>query len=639
MSGSHLTSDQLRDWLNFSSPPESRLGIESHLEQCQQCASLLESLGPDDLPCMKRLQNLATFRSATQTLVDERVVVPKREERVLPGSTGTDRWRLKSLLRLGGIGEIWLARDQLLGRDVAVKRLRPKTCHLDMVQQRFIYEARVTAQLNHPSIVHILDLVEDGPRSYYAMSLVLGKTLTELIHELHYSIHAGHDRGDRFELVRVWVSVAQAIAFAHSQHVLHRDIKSDNVIVGIYGQVTVVDWGLAKRYGEPNLASLRGESVFGQAEQETGVDVTRRTRDGVRLGTPAFMAPEQARGDVDAIDQRTDTYALAAMLFEILTCRTPYVAEDAESMMESVRSGKLIGPKELNPAVPDELNRICLKGLSKDKRRRFQSAREFASAVENWLNETTAQRQIDLARQKLFELSSDLMVVFNRTPAIEWANSTWSKLLGWAADELVGTNPGHLVHPDDKGDNQSVLDLLKRGQSVNGKELRVRAQDGSYRWFSWSATPLLDEGTMVAIGRDIDVLVRRRNEFQNLLEATPEAIVVVNLDRTIHRVNQKACQLFGWAESDLIGQLIDVLIPKRYHRPLAHFFATFRQNPLAKPLLIRDKLMGRRQDGTQFKLGIRLSPVATDNSIRIVSTIRASEVTDVEARAPESDPE
>lgn len=630
--GTHLTLLQLHRWMDLDRDSVDSNGedesdfIEAHLETCQQCAELLESLAPDNHSLVRHLREIDFKASLMETIAEEyQQTVGDGQERRKRPQPATCRWTPIRLLAVGGIGEIWIAQDELLGRQVAVKRLRAKTASVKASQQRFLYEARVTAQLNHPGIVHIFDLIDDGPRSYYAMSLIKGQTLQEMLAEFHQrkSLNRVNHFSELFDLLRVWASVARTIAFAHSQNVLHRDIKSENIIVGEFGEVTVIDWGIAKRLDDestPHESNVDGEEGM-PLNQSNGV---RQTRMGARLGTPAFMSPEQARGDVRALDERTDVYSLAAMLYEILTGVTPFEANSAEAMLEQVLTGTLVPPRQRSSLVSERLNEICLKGLARDPDERYQMASDFAAAVEDWMNSETLKQQTDLARQKLFDLSTDLMVIFDQVPKILWVNAAWERSLGWGLDDLVGLKPNVLVHREDLDADDVVFEELNEGVTATGLERRVQASDGSYHWFSFTATPLIDEEITVAIGRSIDELVRRRDEFANLLEAAPEAIVVVNLDHTIHRVNKSVITMFGYTEAELIGQRIDVLVPARYHQVLGGFFDSYLAKIETTPNMHRDKLQGRHKDGNEFELGLRLSPVETEGGVRIVTSIRRS---------------
>ena len=607
--------------------------VESHLEQCEPCAQLLESLEPDSSAFVQSFKRLALNASRVDTVYDSSCTVVDRLGRSVPSPgmklTGDSkqRWKLVRKLATGGIGEIWIAEDLLFGREVAVKRLRKETAALESVQRRFINEAKITAQLSHPGIVYVLDLVDDGPRSFYVMSLVKGKTLWHRVMKFHQALQNAESSYYEalVELLRIWTVVANTIAFAHDHGVLHRDLKSDNIVVGDYGQVTVIDWGLAK-----SMASSRSNGgglgrTASVDDSLLALDARRGTVSGSRLGTPAFMAPEQARGDVAAIDRRTDTYALSAMLYEILTGQTPHSAEDPEEMMRAVQFDSLVPPAELVADVPCQLDEICCKGLAKNPDDRFQSAGELSSAVEQWMAKEAIRRQSDQARQQLFEMSDDLMLIFDQQHRVTWTNAAWKRVLGrdlGAMVDGVGRGRAHEASGTEVENDIEFFEQIAIGKAVKGIRRRVLAADGKPRWYSWTATLVADEGITVAIGRDIDDLVNKSEELDAMLDVAPEAIVVINPDRSIHRINSQVAEMFGYEADELIALPIETLIPSRFHVVFDRFFKRYIKKPSARPFLKRAGLQGQHKDGSLFKLGVRFSPVFLDRGFRIVCSIR-----------------
>lgn len=289
----------------------------------------------------------------------------------------------------GGMGRILLVHDQHLGRDVAFKELLPgavppsgegeeSPVRLSVpFVARFLQEARITGQLEHPSIVPVYELGhrKDGTL-YYTMKLVRGKTLRE-------AIRSADSFEERLGLLSHFVDLCQAIAYAHSRGVLHRDIKPDNVMVGEFGETVVLDWGLAK------VKDRRDVHADGFAEtlrmmdlgEEAGVE---RTVHGQAIGTPVYMPPEQAKGQLEEVDERSDVYSLGAVLYELLTGKTPF---DGESLDEILRQAVKDEPKpirEIASRAPPELMSICDRAMRKEPTQRYQSAREFAEDIERF---------------------------------------------------------------------------------------------------------------------------------------------------------------------------------------------------------------------------------------------------------------
>jgi eukaryotic-like serine/threonine-protein kinase len=223
-----------------------------------------------------------------------------------PEAGTASRYGFSSIHAAGGIGRIWLARDHQLNRDVAIKELLPENSGHAKAVARFLREARLTGQLEHPGIVPVYELALQGDRPFYAMRFVRGRTLSAAIESYHAKRRKGRDDPLEFiALLTAFVAVCNAVAYAHSRGVLHRDLKGDNVILGDFGEVIVLDWGLAKLMGQPDdLETDRSQTV-----PESALDAGL-TLQGEVIGTPAYMAPEQAEGRLNDIDPRTDIFGL-----------------------------------------------------------------------------------------------------------------------------------------------------------------------------------------------------------------------------------------------------------------------------------------------------------------------------------------
>jgi tetratricopeptide (TPR) repeat protein/tRNA A-37 threonylcarbamoyl transferase component Bud32 len=294
--------------------------------------------------------------------------------------THRQRYVLTRLHATGGIGQVWVARDPELGREVALKELRPDRAGNQAAAGRFLEEAQITGQLEHPGIVPVYELARrpaEG-RPFYTMRLVKGRTLDEATHDYHRRRAAGRAGPlELRELLGAFVAVCNAVAYAHSRGVLHRDLKPQNVVLGDFGEVVVLDWGLAKLVGArdgdtPPLAvereAARGETVQGQV-----------------LGTPAYMAPEQAQGRLDLVGPATDVYGLGAVLYEVLTGGPPFAGPDAADVLERVVREAPEPPRRRVAQTPRALEAVCLKALAKQPGRRYATAGELAQEVRRWL--------------------------------------------------------------------------------------------------------------------------------------------------------------------------------------------------------------------------------------------------------------
>ena len=272
-------------------------------------------------------------------------------------------------LGVGGMGRVDLVSDSHLHRSIARKALLTRSPQLEA---RFLREARITAQLEHPGIIPIYELGEraDGTL-YYTMKRVRGRTFREALLETE-----GVE--DRLQLLSVFVDLCQAVGYAHSKGVVHRDLKPDNVMVGAFGETLVLDWGLAKVAGEAE-PSLAPETTL--AIQPDDSDLTRA---GTVLGTPRYMSPEQASGEMNTLDARADVWSLGAMLHELLTGKVLFDGASVSDVLDAVRDAEVTPPA--GPGIPPELAAIAMKALQKKRVNRYPDGAALALEVEAWRN-------------------------------------------------------------------------------------------------------------------------------------------------------------------------------------------------------------------------------------------------------------
>jgi tetratricopeptide (TPR) repeat protein/tRNA A-37 threonylcarbamoyl transferase component Bud32 len=312
-------------------------------------------------------------------------LTPPPQGHVLLGTTdyvpeARERYTLSRLHATGGIGRVWLARDNNLGRDVALKELRPERAAQPAVWARFLREARITGQLEHPGVVPIYEVGRrpEDQSPFYTMRFVRGRTLAEAVAGYHQKRGRGEAEPlELRELLTAFVGVCNAVAYAHSRGVLHRDLKPQNVVLGDYGEVIVLDWGLARLVDQPDAdAALPAVAV------EAGGDGTMQ---GQVLGTPAYMAPEQAEGRLDQLGPATDVYGLGAILYEVLTGRPPFAEADLIAILRQVVRDQPAPPRLVAAGTSAALAAVCLKALAKKAAERYGSAKELAGEVQHWL--------------------------------------------------------------------------------------------------------------------------------------------------------------------------------------------------------------------------------------------------------------
>ncbi|TWU06436.1 protein kinase domain-containing protein [Stieleria varia] len=297
----------------------------------------------------------------------------------------------------GGLGEVLIAYDRQLKRDVAIKQIQPRWQNHEEAKQRFIREAEVTGRLEHPGVVPVYAMgTWDDGRHYYAMRFIEGQTLKEAIQRFHQSptkeivtdsnehTPAARDDVDQTlafrQLLRCFIDVCNTISYAHDRRILHRDLKPANIMVGPYGETLVVDWGLAKLLDAGPEDSMTEAFASGRQEDDAASSHIAGT-----VGTPQYMSPEQARGQLDEIGIRTDVYLLGATLYQILTGQPPHPSDSIVRMLKRIAAGEFPHPSSVAADVPPALAAICTKAMATDSINRYRQADALALDVERWL--------------------------------------------------------------------------------------------------------------------------------------------------------------------------------------------------------------------------------------------------------------
>ena len=311
------------------------------------------------------------------------IVRPASDE--VPTGTGpAGRYQLFGELARGGMGAVLKGRDPDLGRELAIKVLLEKHSTDPEMVCRFVEEAQIAGQLQHPGVVPVYELgAFSDRRPFFAMKLVKGQTLASLLAD------RPSPGRDLTRLLTVFEAVAQAVAYAHSRGVIHRDLKPSNIMVGAFGEVQVMDWGLAKvlpQGGAADDASAglpADETIIATARSASDSDLSRA---GSVLGTPSYMAPEQARGETDRLDERSDVFALGSILAEIITGKPAFIGRTGDDIQRQAARGDLAPAFARLDASGADPELIALAGLCLQAERddRPRDAREIARAIASY---------------------------------------------------------------------------------------------------------------------------------------------------------------------------------------------------------------------------------------------------------------
>ncbi|MFK7820002.1 MAG: protein kinase [Planctomycetaceae bacterium] len=438
------------------------------------------------------------LRDATE--FDDRVVQPLSNE--IPIHPSRSRIQLHGEIARGGMGAVLRGRDTDLGRDLAIKVLLNSHKDKPDVVQRFIEEAQIGGQLQHPGIAPVYELGQlADERPFFSMKLVKGDTLSKLLSDRE------EPATDRAKLIGIFEQVCQTMEYANSRGVIHRDLKTANIMVGAFGEVQVMDWGLAKVLSAGGVADERtarkkqnGETLI-QTMRSVGSDVPgtvgsigAEPQMGSVMGTPAFMPPEQALGEIDILDQRTDVFGLGAILAEILTGKPPYVADDGNQIFRMASRGKLGDCfTRLDECGADEelvsLAKQCLElepvDRPKDASALADQVTGYLESVETKLRTAEVERAGEAARvveqRKRFRVTlwlgaAALSILLMGIAGTAWQALEASKqtLVAHAAQKEATTERDHALESEEEA--VKAKETAERAQTV-AEEARLREKE------------------------------------------------------------------------------------------------------------------------------------------------------------------
>ncbi len=337
----------------------------------------------------------------------------------------------------GGMGEVFLAYDTTCGRRLALKKIRPDLLAHKQLHNRFLKEARITSQLTHPAIIPIYAIHSEADLTYYTMPYVEGETLKQILRKARQQEKNGEKIDPLAQsipgLIRIFLSICQAVAYAHSKHVLHRDLKPENIIVGQYGRIVILDWGLAKMLkNSTESPSDIADGFTADEEEEEEHPMHHLTHIGRVVGTVSYMAPERAMGN--PANFQTDIYALGVILYQLLTLKHPFHRPSLKEFRRRMHQEKLIDPIEIAPYrdVPRSLSRVVIKCLSPNPELRYRAVDELIHDLENYIEGRSEWFQIgelDINNKADWEFQENVLIAEHVALARETEVSNWVSLM------------------------------------------------------------------------------------------------------------------------------------------------------------------------------------------------------------------
>ncbi len=388
----------------------------------------------------------------------------------------------------GGMAEILIAKDNELGRTVAYKKIHPHVAKVPNYLERFFKEAQITAQLQHPNIVPVYEMKNDGKDSGYAMKLIQGKTLQALITESQKQLDEKGKLDEHHNLparLEHFLKVCNAMHYAHRKGVIHRDLKPLNIMVGPYHEVYVMDWGIAKIISED-------DEVLDDLTEQVGSTSNEKqdeTKVGQLMGTPAYMSPEQANGKNNIIDRRCDLFSLGLILFELITLRRAYLADGKETALDKAKLAKLAEaePYARHQNIPKQLIAIVRKATQLDPDDRYSTVEDFADDIRRYMRGAAITARRDTLVQKLMRwmnrhrlavLNIVLYTVLFSLAAVSWSVYQQQKVSMEA--QLQGQRM-----------NQFISVVAKQAQLIDTQFLKY---EGIVQGVAASAVTLLERG-------------------------------------------------------------------------------------------------------------------------------------------------
>ncbi len=417
----------------------------------------------------------------------------------------------------GGLGEVSIAEDLELHREVALKQIQARFRSDPESRARFMIEAEITGRLEHPGIVPVYSLgTTEFGKPFYAMRFIHGDSLRQAISKLYASDQPKLDteayRMAIRKLLRRFVDVCNAMEYAHSRGVLHRDLKPGNIMLGKYGETLVVDWGLAKPIGKTDQYKERTDEPTVVPKSQDG---SSHTQLGTIVGTLAYMSPEQASGQHQTLGIKADIYSLGATLYHLLTGHAPIPKGETAEMLRAILEGKILSPKLKNTLVPEALSAVCMKALALRPEDRYGSAAALADEIELWL----ADEPVKAYREPLYDRMGRLV----RRHQTLVASSLLILVLSTLS--LVGFN--RLVA--DRNHRLQVANDAEREQRLKAEQAQAEAISRRDESLKFSLNVLLtaekdlqnNDKAFRFRTKVMDMTYENFERFRNMIEPTP----------------------------------------------------------------------------------------------------------------------
>ncbi len=403
------------------------------------------------------------------------------------------RFVVRDPIACGGMAIIVRAHDDIFRRDVACKLLLKRHASEERLVERFLLEAQLTANLQHPGIVPIYELgrLDDG-RPYFAMKLIQGHTLQHLLRS--QSSNISHH-------LQIFEKVCQTLAYSHSKDVVHLDLKPSNVMVGSFGEVHLMDWGLARICDSEKFIAMGAEINLNAGSLSKSSCSEETIATSYVDGTPSYMSPEQARGG--AVGRRSDVFGLGSMLCEILTGEPAYSGMSPSRILLNAVTANLsdVHHKLDRIGTDKPMVRLAQRCLAVNPDDRPSHAGDVAMEVTAYLESMLQEGMKDWHR--FFEINLDLFCIASFEGYFLRVNGNFSRVLGYTESELISRPFMEFVHPDDCERTADVMGALLKGKPVKRFRNRYRDASGNYFTLEWSAKAILDERTIFAVARDV----------------------------------------------------------------------------------------------------------------------------------------